>query len=201
MPDRETRTWNDLVVWTYWPEKMEVFKFHIGILYQHLPPEYKAVYAYNIMKQAKADDIDMNLFKVPKNVRQDFSHIGDGEIENGANIPLEAFRSGFLYTKPQYQVIQPDASVLWGDRESEYFFPQEISMNLNDCIIHAINFCLRFPWFVRREQVQKLAEANEKKSAARIKKFKALAGYMAEDFTNFAVHDDRALSLKEIKEI
>ena len=59
MPDRETRTWNDLVVWTYWPKKREVFKFHIDILYNNLPAAYKSVYAYNIMKQAKADEIDM----------------------------------------------------------------------------------------------------------------------------------------------
>ena len=82
---------------------------------------------------------------------KDYAHIGDGDIPEQAKslIPVQDWTSGWLYSKTGNQGIRTDSACLFAPRdENQLFFPQDINLNLNDCILHAINFCLRTPWFV-----------------------------------------------------
>ncbi len=42
------------------------------------------------------------------------------------------------------------------DTVSYFEWTKEFNIELNDCLIHAVNFALRFPWFTHREQVVRL---------------------------------------------
>ena len=74
-------------------------------------------------------------------------------------------------------------------------------MNLNDCIVHAINFCLRIPWFVDREQAYRLIKRNYHKHESQIAATKAQAGYKVEDFDDFAVSGDESLYLEFLSQL
>ena len=97
------------------------------------------------------------------------AHIGDGEVPNQDKclIPEQDWTSGWLYTDKTLQIIHTDSAILFISRnENLFFFPKDISVSLNDCIVHAINFCLRFPWFTQREQAYRLIKVNNHRTEA-----------------------------------
>ena len=60
---------------------------------------------------------------------------------------------------------------------------------MNDCLIHSVNFALRCPWFVAREQVVKLMASNSKKSLEKVQNQKVRGGPTPQQFRNFAIVD------------
>lgn len=85
-----------------------------------------------------------------------------------------------------------------------YFFPLNITENYNDCIIHAINFALRTPYFTRREDAMKIVQRNrraDKKYWEKVAEIKTLGGLNPNYLKHFYSTDDgRFLSLKMVSE-
>ena len=132
------------------------------------------------------------------------AHIGDGEVPNQDKclIPEQDWTSGWLYTHKTLQMINSNSASHFSPRdENQYFFPKDISVSLNDCIVHAINFCLRFPWFTQREQAYRLIKENNHRTEAQIAATKVQLGYKVEDFDDFAVHGDKSFSLTMLSDL
>ena len=72
----------------------------------------------------------------------------------------EPFLTGFLYKR--HQVKQYDPAII---ASATHFFEPALNVSTNDCLVHAINYALRCPWFVAREQVVALMARTEKKGA------------------------------------
>ena len=109
-----------------------------------------------------------------------YAHIGDGDIPEQVKslIPVQDWTSGMLYSKIGNQDIHAQLGCLFGPRdENQLFFPQGINLNLNDCILHAINFCLRNPWFVQKEQAFRLIKKNYHKTESQIAATKIQLGF------------------------
>ena len=118
----------------------------------------------------KSHELDIRIF-FDKEMLKDYAHIGDGEIpdEVKALIQPQEWTSGWLYSNSKNQKILSDAESLFAPRNlNEFFFPQGINLNLNDCIVHAVNFCLRTPWFVSREQAFRLIKKNNHRTDSHI---------------------------------
>jgi hypothetical protein len=79
-----------------------------------------------------------------------------------------------------------------------FFFENEDKLS-TDCLVHAVNYALRFPFFVSREQVVRLVALRSKKSTSLATKKKVDAGVPVSAFTDFAVVDGCSLSLSLVK--
>jgi hypothetical protein len=71
--------------------------------------------------------------------------------------------SGWLYNSLINQKVRTEPYLYSERSNNDIFFPRDINLNLNNCIVHAINFCLRTPLFVNREQIYTLIKKNKRK--------------------------------------
>ena len=63
----------------------------------------------------------------------------------------------------RYTYFSPDA----------YFPFKDVKADTNDCLVHAVNFALRYPWFTNREQVVRLRRVRSHKDIEQAKQEKA----------------------------
>ena len=59
--------------------------------------------------------------------------------------------------------------------EATFFFENESALN-TDCLVHAVNYALRYPFFVSREQVVRLMALRGKMSLESVTNKKSLSG-------------------------
>jgi hypothetical protein len=78
--------------------------------------------------------------------------------------------------------------------DATFFFECDDKLS-TDCLVHAVNYALRFPFFVLREQVVRLAALRTKLNPSKIAQKKCNAGVPVSAFTNFAVVNGNSLSL------
>ncbi len=104
----------------------------------------------------------------------------DKHIENlGEN---ERHLHGNLYRYATEEAFYPDRIL---NRDKFFFEPaRRMSFNVNDCLIHAINYIFYYPIFVTREQVHQLALWRKKKDASYIVDQKVNNGYSVSLFSN-----------------
>jgi len=108
----------------------------------------------------------------------------------------EKFVKGLLYGKKFSKELYAPNHLL--DRSTIFHFNQESTTN--DCMVHAVNYALRYPWFVSREQVIRLMAARLKVSKENAAKKKIDGGVAANSFRDFCVINNEALSLELVKE-
>ena len=104
----------------------------------------------------------------------------DKRIENlGEN---ERHLHGNLYRYATEEAFYPDRIL---NRDKFFFEPaRRMSFNVNDCLIHAINYIFYYPLFATREQVHQLAVWRKKKNASYIVDQKVNNGYSVSLFSN-----------------
>ena len=64
------------------------------------------------------------------------------------------YLKGWLYSK-KYRTLEYAPEKLT-DVNRKHFFEHCQKVITNDCLVHAVNFALKYPWFVQREQVIRL---------------------------------------------
>jgi hypothetical protein len=110
----------------------------------------------------------------------------------------KVFTQGFLYSAWRSQKFAPEQCF-----NLDTFFHEQESDNgkfLNDCLTHAVNFALRFPYFVSREQVQRLMQLRLKYSVETSSNLKMCGGVPITVFTDFFLKDGYAYSLSLLDE-
>jgi hypothetical protein len=95
-------------------------------------------------------------FKLPAgylryNVRPgaDFSAATKEQVEQAQTDPKAT--TGWLYGRKSLEYV-PEKLI-----DAKFFFEYEGELN-TDCLIHAVNYALRYPFFVQREQVIRLMQ-------------------------------------------
>ena len=99
-----------------------------------------------------------------------YTLVGDGRSLRTSKQQLEkerlelgddkVFTKGFLYTSHRNQKFLP---ALCYNLESFFFAePTPMGKLLNDCVVHCINYALRYAYFVSREQIGRLVMLNQK---------------------------------------
>ena len=73
--------------------------------------------------------------------------------------------------------------------------------NANDCLVHAVNFALRYPWLTDREQVLRLMQRRCHKTLQKVSRDKKMFGVPIEAFQEFFLFGSSAYSLRKIHEI
>ena len=109
------------------------------------------------------------------------------EVEN-MRADVTSLTTGWLYGRKPIEYA-PEKLV-----DAVFFFEGEIKLN-TDCLVHAVNYALRFPFFVQREQVMRLAALRYKRDLGQMAKKKCEAGVPLSAFVNFAVVGRNSLSL------
>ena len=61
---------------------------------------------------------------------------------------MKKFFEGFLYSEKKYQVIEYKPEKLFSD---SHFFSPSNDIYAMDCLIHAVNYALRYPYFTTRD--------------------------------------------------
>ena len=101
---------------------------------------------------------------------------------------LKKFSTGFFYGKKYHKIeYVPDKL-----SDSAFFFEhaQDDNFITNDCLVHAVNFALRFPWFTCREQIERLINTKSKKGQATSIERKAKGGVSVNIFKDFVVKEN-----------
>ena len=81
------------------------------------------------------------------------------------------------------------------------FTYESVDALANDCLIHAINFALRFPHFTSREQVIRLAMKRLKKTKEEAQVMKAETGVSVDAFKDFFLFGRTVYSLANITRV
>jgi hypothetical protein len=112
-------------------------------------------------------------------------------LELGDN---KVFTQGFLYRGYREQSFNPDRCY----DLNEYFFEQPTPMGklLNDCLVHSINYALRFPYFVDREQVGRLVMLKQNMTQEKMAADKKRGGVTMSAFKDFFLKDGKSFSAK-----
>ena len=105
---------------------------------------------------------------------------------------VKALTTGWLYGRKPIEYAPEKLS------GAVFFFEGENKLN-TDCLVHAVNYALRFPFFVQREQVMRLGALRIKINSSIIFKKKCDAGVAISAFTDFAVVAGNSLSLRYLK--
>jgi hypothetical protein len=79
-----------------------------------------------------------------------------------------------------------------------FFFECESALN-TDCLVHAVNYALRYPFFVSRDQVLRLMGKRLKESPSLVANRKSLGGVPPSAFVDFCVIDGQSLSLRLVE--
>lgn len=111
---------------------------------------------------------------------------------------------GRLYGTRYYKHTKGDSSEVSGNKylqEDEVFTYKDVDTLANDCLIHAINFALRFPHFTDREQVIRLAMKRLKKTMEEAQVVKAETGVAVEAFKDFFLFGRTVYSLAAITKV
>ena len=110
----------------------------------------------------------------------------------------KVFTQGFLYSGWRSQKFAPEECF----NQVTFFHEQESDQGklLNDCLTHAVNFALRFPYFVRREQVQRLVQLRLKYSVETSSNLKKCGGVPITVFNDFLLKDGHAYSVSLLDE-
>lgn len=99
--------------------------------------------------------------------------------------------SGWLYGRRTWR-LEYAPEKLAG---ATFFFENESTLN-TDCLVHAVNYALRFPFFVAREQVVRLMALRSKKNMDIVMGKKAEKGVSPNIFKDFCIQDGKSLSLR-----
>jgi hypothetical protein len=99
-----------------------------------------------------------------------------------------ALTTGWLYGRKPIEYA-PEKLV-----NATFFFEGEDKLT-TDCLVHAVNYALRFPFFVQREQVMRLVGLRGKVNSSLASKYKCNAGVPPSSFVDFAVVAGSSLSL------
>lgn len=108
----------------------------------------------------------------------------------------ENFTTGNLYKTRKALKLKYDPDTV---RDATWFAAYEPSLT-NDCLVHAVNFALKCPFFVDRQQVIRLMMKNLKKTEEQVNNIKVLQGVPAKAFKNFCVVNGEVLSLEKLAE-
>jgi hypothetical protein len=108
----------------------------------------------------------------------------------------DAFTTGDLYKSRKAPKLEYNPDML---RDANWFAMYEPSLT-NDCLVHAVNFALKCPFFVKREQVIRLMVRNLKRTEEQANNTKVLKGVPAEAFKNILVYEGEAWSLEKLTE-
>jgi hypothetical protein len=88
-------------------------------------------------------------------VGADYKTSKEEELEELKEQEAASFSTGFYYSKGyHHQVFQPEKQPK--DRSFLHYCLLPKERLFNDCLVHAVNFALRYPWFTCREQVVRL---------------------------------------------
>ena len=142
-------------------DSYKYFYFKISALLIKFSRPMKCNIISLIIAQARANGlVDFNIPKLfTKFASQvdaapgDMSH--EDFIESIGDVQMAS--SGWLYPQEEYHFIandtnrDPEKGVLKSSQNC--FFPGELGKSLTDCLVHAINFALRYPFYTNREQV------------------------------------------------
>ena len=119
----------------------------------------------------------------------DNSMLTDAELRQEAS-DRDPYVEGFLYRRHRVKQYKPELI-----QTSGIFFELTLSHSTNDCLVHSINYALRCPWFVAREQVVALMARNSHRSIQYAQQEKVAGGPSISHFKDFAIVDGKALSL------
>ena len=79
-----------------------------------------------------------------------------------------------------------------------FFYENEDTLN-TDCLVHAVNYALRHPYFVSREQIVRLMALRLKRTQDEVELRKSEGGVPPSAFVNFCVVGGAALSLELVE--
>ena len=74
-----------------------------------------------------------------------------------------------------------------------------LNLNANDCLVHAVNFALRYPWFTDREQVVRLMQLRCKEKRITVALDKSRLGVSVEAMKRFFLFGSSAYSLRLVQ--
>ena len=104
---------------------------------------------------------------------------------------------GRLYGTKYYKHVEGDAALISDKylREDELFNYPSIDAEANDCLVHVVNYALRYPLFTDREQVIRLVMKRLKSNLEDAQLAKAETGVSIDAFRDFFLHGHTVYSL------
>ena len=142
------------------------------------------------------------MFRIPYKFGRYFSLVGADRSEmTAAQRELLAGKAemvkGRLYGTRYYKHVEGDASLLSDKylRENEFFSYPSINLKTNDCLVHVINYALRYPLFTDREQVVRLVMKRLKSTLEDAQLAKAESGVSIDACRDFFLYGHTVYSL------
>ena len=104
---------------------------------------------------------------------------------------------GRLYGTKYYKHVEGDSSLVSNKylSETEFFSYSDIDLKTNDCLVHVVNYALRYPLFTSREQVVRLVMKRLKSNLEDAQLAKAETGVSIDAFKDFFLHGHTVYSL------
>jgi len=139
-------------------------------------------------------------FKIPGKYAR-YNVLAGADLADATMEEVEAMRSdrdasttGWLYGRRTHRLEYAPEKVAG----ATFFFDCDKTLS-TDCLVHAVNYALRFPFFVAREQVVRLMALRLKRSLEVAGSKKSEGGVPPSAFIDFCVLDGRSLSLVLVK--
>lgn len=173
-----------------------VVEMRVAFAFEHLDPFYKMRVMSYVTHRCFLDQYSKP--KIPgKHARYNVL-LGakpklSKEAEEYVEEVKEDYTTGWLYGR-KTRVLCYNPKLITGNI-SDYFHVEN-RKETNDCLVHAVNYALRCAFFVHREQVVRLMQKKLKITLEEARAKKVLGGVPIKAFSNFAVVNGEALSLR-----
>ena len=161
----------------------------VSSIVDHLSDVYRiALFIYLRYRHAdlgKRFDIPQKYLRYACLIAADRKITKEADLEELKREEADKFISGFYYTKGfHYQRFEPEKVEI--DQSFLHYSVPHSERLFNDCLVHAVNFALRHPWFTCREQVVRLMCKRMKKGDISVaQQFKRDGGVRINHMQNF----------------
>jgi hypothetical protein len=127
-------------------------RLQVASCFPGMSDKVKELFVSYLVDRASAERVDL---KIPADMSKFYKLFGaapgnmTAEDRDELMEDHKPFSEGWLYNEKRLHQEKYDPSVLMNDKR--IFFEGDKTALTNDCLIHALNYAIRWPWFTSRE--------------------------------------------------